>query len=110
MKIWSLPGVQSVKSLEDLRRFISQALFNITQALSNGLGFRDNINCEIIELTINTTETTIPHGLGVVPIGFIVINAADFQYPKKGTTAWTTKNIYLIANTQAVFKIAILGS
>lgn len=110
MKIWSQPGLQSVKSLEDLRRFVSQALFNITQTLSNGIGFADNVNCQIVEVTVNTTETTIPHKLGVIPIGFIVINAADFQYPKAGTTAWTTSNIYLIANTQAVFKIAILGS
>lgn len=110
MKVWSLSGLQSVKSWEDLRRFVSQGLTNITQILSNNVGFLDNVNCQIVEVTVNTTETTIPHTLGVIPIGFIVLNSASFDYPKAGTTAWTIENIYLIANTQAIFKIAIIGS
>lgn len=110
MKVWSLAGLQSVTTWQDLRRFVTQGLTNISQILNQRVGFSDNIHCEIVNPTIETTETAIPHNLGVVPIGFIVLNATDTQYPRGGTTPWTTTTIYLIANTRTAYRIAIIGS
>lgn len=113
MKIWSLPSLQSVTSWEDLRRFSSQALTNFSQVLSRGIGFQDNINCQIVDVVLGSSETAIPHTLGVVPIGYLVLKAYTTvaSYPVAGSTAWTDTVIYLqtdSANTD--FTIAIIGS
>lgn len=110
MKLWSLPGLQSVQTWQDLRRFTNQAITNFYQVLTRNVGFSDNIHCQIVNPTIDTTETAVPHNLGVVPIGFIVLNATDTQYPRGGTTPWTNITIYLIANARTAYKIAIIGS
>lgn len=110
MKLWSLPSLQSVRTWEDLRRFSTQAITNFYQVLTRNVGFNENIHCQIVTATIETTNTPINHNLGVVPIGFIVIAANDFQYPRTGTTAWTKDTIYLFANTRAAYTIVILGS
>lgn len=113
MKVWSLPGLQSVKSLEDLRRFVTQSLTNVTQILSNGVGFQDNINCQIVDVRLGLSETAISHSLGVIPIGYIVLKAYSTagSYPVVGSTAWTTEKIYLQTDSSNIdFTIAIIGS
>lgn len=113
MKIWSLPGLQSVKSWEDLRRFSTQAFFNITQVLTRGIGFQDNINCEIVDVRLGLSESAINHKLGVVPIGYIVLKAYSTagSYPVAGSSAWTTDTIYLQTDSSNIdFTIAIIGS
>lgn len=43
-------------------------------------------------------ETTIPHTLGRVPVGYIVVNqntAGASLYHENADTTWTTSNIYL---------------
>ena len=111
MKVWSLPGLQSVSTWEDLRRFSTQALTNFSQILSKGIGFQDNINCQIVEFTATGgVEATVPHNLNVIPIGYIVIDCNNYEVLKRGDTPWTTSNIYLIAQNSTVYKIIILGS
>lgn len=113
MKVWSLPSLQSVTSWEDLRRFTSQSLTNISQILSGRVGFQDNVNCQIVDVVLGLSELAIPHTLGVVPIGYLVLKAYSTAgaYPVAGTSAWTDKVIYLQTDSANVsFKIAIIGS
>lgn len=115
MKVWSLPSLQSVQSWQDLRRFSSQALTNFSQVLSRNVGFTDNINCQIVDIVIQSgVETKIPHTLGKVPIGYLLIDNDDFLLLAHGPTAWTDTDIYLISNlapnSSATLRIVILGS
>lgn len=41
------------------------------------------------------TEFAVPHGLGRIPIGFLVMSRSVSGNVYKSTTAWTTTNIYL---------------
>lgn len=41
------------------------------------------------------TEFTVPHGLGRVPVGFLIFSRTKAGTTYKSTTAWTTSNIYL---------------
>lgn len=47
------------------------------------------------------TEDTIAHGLGVAPIGFLVINIDKGGVVYDGGTAWDSTNIYLKCSTAA---------
>lgn len=114
MKVWSLPSIQSVVSWEDLRRFVNQSLTNLTQILSRGIGFNDNINCEIFsEITILAgTSLVIDHKLGVVPIGFLTIKTnqpVSSLIPTTGFT-WTTTQVSLLATDSCTVTIILLGS
>lgn len=59
----------------------------------------ENLDGQFIVLTSNgaDVETTIPHTLGRVPVGYIVVsqNKASSLYHASTDTAWTNENIYL---------------
>lgn len=111
MKIWSFQGLQSIKSVEELARFLSPALFNFSQALTGNLLFKDNIKCTIAndQIFANGVELGISHNLGSIPIGFQVISKDAHADIKSGTSDWTTDRIYLVANANVTSDIIILG-
>jgi len=114
MKIWSLPSLQSVGSWQDLRRFTSQALTNFSQALSRNIGFSDNIDCQIVNtILLNGPLNTIPHNLGKVPIGAMVLNQAAGGIVIKNIVQdpdWTDTNIYLRCTVTGQYTLIIVGS
>lgn len=86
---------QTLGDLEAEFRSIHQAL--------DSLGFGDGVDTDNlvgkwIQYATNAaadTEDTIAHSLGVIPIGVIVMVPPQAGFIYKGTTAWTTTNIYL---------------
>lgn len=82
---------------------ITRVLKDLAWVINGRLGFgdgvsRDNIVGEWISFTSSATpgaENTIAHNLGVVPCGFILMMPPQSGTVNKGTTAWTTSNIYL---------------
>lgn len=48
------------------------------------------------------TEFSVAHGLGVVPLGYIVISRDKAAVIYDSTTAWDREKIYLKANTATV--------
>lgn len=109
MKPWMPFQIQSVTSWEELRRFCAQGFQNIYAALNRKIGFTDNIYCEIVDVELGTNEIAIPHSLGVVPIGFLVLRQDTNVVIFDGLSAWNDRNIYLRAFTTVKAKIAILG-
>jgi hypothetical protein len=58
----------------------------------------ENISGEFQVYTSNAsanTEDTVAHGLGSVPIGYIVIKQDKASNVYEGGTAWTSSSIYL---------------
>lgn len=49
-----------------------------------------------------TVEFTIAHGLGRVPVGYIVISINKNTTVYRGTTAWNSTNIYLACSASNV--------
>lgn len=47
---------------------------------------------------VANTEFSITHGLGRIPIGFLVMQTGVAAHIYKGTTAWTATTIYLKAD------------
>lgn len=113
MKVWSLPSIQSIKSFEDLRRFVNQSLTNFSQILSRGVGFGDNINCQIFEIDlIASTSVVLNHSLGAVPIGFLTIKTdqpLSILIPTADFT-WTSTQVSIYATQDTIATIILLGS
>lgn len=58
----------------------------------------DNLIGKWLTYTTNAiadTEDTLTHDLGMVPVGFIVMEPPNGGFIYKGTTAWTTSQIFL---------------
>ena len=45
----------------------------LQRLLNRGLTFQDNVRCAILEVELDFGHTTIQHGLGFTPLGYIVI-------------------------------------
>ncbi len=59
------------------------------------------------DAAIGTTETTISHSLGRAPLeGFVIDRNANANI-YRGTTTWTSSNIYLIASASVTATLII---
>lgn len=74
---------------------------NIKLAINGNLTFNDNFSGIFVSGTVNTTTTSISHGLGSVPIGYIVVNqnSPAIIYSSGTTTQWSASIVYLSAST-----------
>lgn len=86
---------------------IAEKLGYQAQILNGSLGFGngtdvENVRGAWVTYTSNAvanTEDTVPHGLAVVPIGFIVIRRDKAGVVYDGGTSWTNSNLYLKCST-----------
>lgn len=93
---------------------------NLTYILSGNLGFGDGVDVDNIRgmwhtYTTNSTpdtEDAIAHNLGVVPVGVLEMKKPASGYLYRGSSAWTTTNIYMkcTAASQSVTLFILLPS
>lgn len=82
---------------------VDTATREIIAAVNGNLGFGDGTDDDNLVgtwLTYSTnssagTEDTLAHNLGVIPVGFLVMVPPVSGVINKGSTTWTTTNIYL---------------
>lgn len=118
MKFWSSGSLQSIKDLSGLTRFVSMMTQNLQQVLRNNITFKDNMKCQIVDFyfELSSTSYAIKHGLGVIPIGFMIIRTSrDGTNPGiiywDGSPEWTTSTIFLRSQTNEVSaRILIIGA
>jgi hypothetical protein len=75
----------------------------------------ENIQGEFQQFTTSATpdaENTIAHGIGAIPVGYIILwqdkAGSLYQGPSTGT-AWTSSNIYLKCTVASVtFKVFLI--
>lgn len=100
------PGIPQEKIPEEIRSLLSelsQKMGDIDLGLNGFLTFGDGVSLDNIAgqwITYNTnavvnTEDTISHTLNAIPPGFILMVPPVTGTINKGTTAWTSTNIYL---------------
>lgn len=99
----NIEGVNEyIRSLDnDVRRLYMFA--NARVRFGDGTdGTQENISGIFSVFTSNAvadTEDTIAHGLGVAPVGFIVVNKNKAGNLYDSGTAWTSTNAYLKSDT-----------
>jgi hypothetical protein len=89
--------------IEAFNRDVHQAVSHLVRVLNGNVGFGDgtdydNIKGEWITFTSDVVagaENMIPHSLGMVPVGFILMVPPVTGTVNKGATPWTTSHIFL---------------
>lgn len=91
---------------------IQKLLDTLPRVLNGQISFgdgatADNIKGEWKTVTSHATggtEFAVTHTLGVVPVGFLLVVPPASGTVNKGTTSWTTTNLYLncSANAQTI--------
>lgn len=90
---------------KDFFKAVQDFAKNVVTILNRGIAFDDNVDCRDCQFTSSGTpdaENTVAHTLGKVPTGFIVYSINKGAVVYKGTTAWTSTNIYLKVNVATV--------
>lgn len=74
MKLKSIQDIANVGSWEDLRRFTAQFIRDISEVINGNITFGENITSQIIQVSFTGAQTIqVPHSLGRVPTGYLVI-------------------------------------
>ena len=93
-----LEKIGILKALRDQQR-------NLEAILDRGIIFDENFDSVSVTFTSSATpdnENTIPHGLGKIPIGWLVYSKDKAGDVYDGTTAWTTTNLFLKVDIASV--------
>lgn len=109
MKFWAPFALQGSPDLKALVQFVTQSVTNTSQILTGNVNFQDNVQCTLVTVLITTSETPVPHSLGIVPMGFLVLNADSPGIIYSGTSSWNDKYIYLKSTVSVTAKIAVIG-
>ena len=100
--------VWNVSDLEQLKRFTGGALRSLVDQVNGRISFQENIQARVVEFSFESTsiDYIVPHGLGYIPLGFVVINqnAAAILYSYK---TMDRNNLYLRASAVTDAKILV---
>jgi hypothetical protein len=73
----------------------------VAKALNGRVSFGDGTDAENIECSWFDTvsalgvDVVVNHGLGRIPVGYVVVSTGDFVQVCRGVGAWTTSTITL---------------
>lgn len=114
MKLWATGSIQSLKTLEEVTKYVSRMFQNLTGLLNNNVTFTDNMKCQIVDFYFAASYTPyeISHTLGVTPIGAVAIKnekQAIVNWVNSG--AWNTRSIWLQSDVSATtVRLLIIGA
>lgn len=113
-KVLSPDFLANIKTLDDLKRFLSLTLGELVQQVNGKLSFVQNIEASgPHELTFlaSGVNMEIAHTLSRVPTGFIVVSLnADMRVwrPSSPGTEWNDKKAYLTSSGAGTVSVYIV--
>ncbi len=95
-KITASPDISQIKP-EDVQRFVDIFCHDVESTINGQLDFATNFNAKLVahDFATMNDSTAIPHGLGRVPIGYILTRASVALTLYDGTFTNTADTIYL---------------
>ncbi len=108
-KVNSKTNVSNIQTLEELRRYTSISLSDIANAINGNLTFSENLQIQAIDVTFLTANTvsTVPHGLGRVPLMWISGNMSTNSVIYQGKAA-DASFLYLAASAASNVRILVI--
>lgn len=96
MKITNSSDLSNIKQ-EDIPRFLSAVLTQISAILNAGATFQDNFNAQIQSVVFPTANSEVPlrHSLGRVPSGYLPLTLSAAMILYNGSTGNSDSAIYL---------------
>ena len=81
----------------------------LDRLLNRGLTLQDNVRCAILHLELTEGEYEVRHGLGFVPLGYVIlVKDAPVAIYGRDTNRWTSEVIYVQAEGPVAARIAVL--
>lgn len=109
MKIKATPDLSNVKGVEEVQRFATIVLKEIVEVLNGNVRFDDNLSANIISVNLTgSTQVAVSHGLGRVPLGYIVVKAPSALSVFDGDSENTTETLYIKSNTSAAISLLVI--
>lgn len=96
-KITQESKIDIVKEDVDRWNLVSQFFDQVKTIINNGLKFSDNFDGKIINVTFSSanTDTSVAHGLGRAPAGYIVTSLSASMVIYNGSTGSSSTNLIL---------------
>jgi len=96
----------NVKTLDDLKRFVSIGFESILSQFNGKVDFGDNVRTfgPVTAALTSAAATRVPHSLGRVPMGYFVVNKdapCDVYQPNSDVYIWTPTQIYVQGDATA---------
>ena len=86
------------ENVEDRVAKVDKQLYDI---LNDGIDLEDNIRGALVTETVMTLSTTIFHGLGYVPKGFLIIRQeGEGMVWADRVSEWTTEDLFCRSNVE----------
>lgn len=110
MKITASTEIANIKDPDDAKRYTSQALTNIAEALNGNIS-TDNLRCAVKDVTFTgvNSEAQILHNLNVIPIGYIKLSQTAAISVTNSDRGSTDKYIWVRGSAVGTVKLLILG-
>ena len=97
MKIKVPQDISNIQDFENFRRYCSVAVKQLVDAVNGNVDFVDNCGTSLVpaNFTASNSELMVPHGLGRIPNGWIVVSPTAAMQVYKGTNADTETDVYV---------------
>ncbi len=94
---------------EELAKFIDIFCQNVENVVNGRLDFQTNLDCKLISITFSAANVSasVSHGLGRVPVGYIVTSASAATSVYKSTATNTTLVLNLMASAPATVGLLV---
>ena len=87
---------------------VAEVLRELTSAVNGGLAFKENIQCNLVDVTFGAnTNTQVEHGLGKAPTGYIVCKRSAACSVYDGTNPNTAKHLFVRSSAAASVKLLV---
>lgn len=109
MRISSPSQLQSVENFEQLRRFVTIYLTELTRLINGNLNFGENIlnSPAVVTFPAAGQDVVVPHKLGFIPNGYLVSKRSDNFVIYDGAQANTNEVLYVRASAAGTASLII---
>jgi hypothetical protein len=109
-RVTSQPNIANLSTPEEIARFTSIAVNDLNTQINGNIEFGLNIKSSTVDVEFGAANTDVraPHGLGRIPIGFLVagLNVAATIY--NGSQANDASFVYLRSSAPCTAKIIVI--
>lgn len=96
MKITNSTDLSNIAQ-EDVTRYVSAVLAQVSTILNAGINFQDNFSAQRVSVTFGSAnvETVVRHNLGRVPVGYLPLTLSAAMILYNGTSGNDDSALYL---------------
>jgi len=70
--------------------------FQLDRILNQGIQIQDNVRGALLEVNLAAGENTVKHGLGFIPMGYLVLySEAESTISGARVVDWTTEDMFM---------------